>query len=296
MPVAQPAQRVGDLLGGADEHVGDLLGLLHRRLDAVEPELVGGLLGVVDDVVERAGERVHVGRVERRAPRAVLGEPVQDVVGDPVALLLAQRACRAPSAGALGIVGEHVAQQQRGALHVAPRLLEELEQHGVGPAREPQHGADASAAAPRLGAPFTTFSQRGSPADNRDRARRRSVAVRCRQREAEVLEAGELEIRPPSTWRCAGGPTLALSVRSSSCWRRWRGARAASCRGRSSTRRSGARRCGRTTARWTSTSTSSARSSAEALPEWQFIHTHFGFGYRFQPEPSHPFHKHGHDR
>ena len=65
--VAQPAQRGGDVLGARDEHVGDLLRLLHRRLDAVEPELVGGLLGVVDDVVERARERVHVGRVERRA-------------------------------------------------------------------------------------------------------------------------------------------------------------------------------------------------------------------------------------
>jgi DNA-binding response OmpR family regulator len=30
-----------------------------------------------------------------------------------------------------------------------------------------------------------------------------------------------------------------------------------------------------------------------ALPEWGFIHTHFGFGYRFQPEPSHPFHSSG---
>jgi DNA-binding response OmpR family regulator len=29
---------------------------------------------------------------------------------------------------------------------------------------------------------------------------------------------------------------------------------------------------------------------AEALPEWEFIHTHFGFGYRFQPERSHAFH------
>lgn len=24
---------------------------------------------------------------------------------------------------------------------------------------------------------------------------------------------------------------------------------------------------------------------AAALPEWRFIHTHFGFGYRFSPEP-----------
>jgi DNA-binding response OmpR family regulator len=25
---------------------------------------------------------------------------------------------------------------------------------------------------------------------------------------------------------------------------------------------------------------------AAALPEWRFIHTHFGFGYRFSPEPA----------
>ena len=29
---------------------------------------------------------------------------------------------------------------------------------------------------------------------------------------------------------------------------------------------------------------------ADALPEWRFIHTHFGFGYRFQPELSQRFH------
>src|SRR3712207_6279235 len=28
----------------------------------------------------------------------------------------------------------------------------------------------------------------------------------------------------------------------------------------------------------------------EALPEWRFIHTHVGFGYRFAPELSHAFH------
>jgi DNA-binding response OmpR family regulator len=27
-----------------------------------------------------------------------------------------------------------------------------------------------------------------------------------------------------------------------------------------------------------------------ALPEWRFIHTHVGFGYRLAPERSHPFH------
>jgi DNA-binding response OmpR family regulator len=27
-----------------------------------------------------------------------------------------------------------------------------------------------------------------------------------------------------------------------------------------------------------------------ALPDAECIHTHFGFGYRLDPEPSHPFH------
>lgn len=29
----------------------------------------------------------------------------------------------------------------------------------------------------------------------------------------------------------------------------------------------------------------------QALPLWRFIHTHVGFGYRLEPEPSQPFHK-----
>lgn len=28
----------------------------------------------------------------------------------------------------------------------------------------------------------------------------------------------------------------------------------------------------------------------QSLPEWRFIHTHVGFGYRFAPERSHEFH------
>ena len=62
-----------DLLARADEHVGELERLLHRRLDAVEAERVGGLLGVVDDVVERRRElrgrrRSRTAAGARRAP------------------------------------------------------------------------------------------------------------------------------------------------------------------------------------------------------------------------------------
>ena len=64
-PLRSPRSAGGDLLGATDEHVGHLLRLLHRRLDAVEAELVGRLLGEVDDVVERARERVDVGGVQR---------------------------------------------------------------------------------------------------------------------------------------------------------------------------------------------------------------------------------------
>ena len=118
LAVAQAAQALGHEVGGVDEHVGHLLRLHHRRLDAVEPELVGGLLGVVDDVVERAGQRVHVGGVEVGRAGAALGEPAEDLVRDPVALVLAGEHL-GRDLGPLGVVRVEIAQQARGALHVA---------------------------------------------------------------------------------------------------------------------------------------------------------------------------------
>ena len=128
------------LFAGADQHLGQRHGLLHRSLDAVQPERVAGLLGVVDDVVERARQLVDVGGPERRpaAPRALPVEAVDDVVGDPVALLLAQQQI-ARERRTLGEIGEHVAQQQAGALDVAPRLLEQLEETVIDPASEQGH-------------------------------------------------------------------------------------------------------------------------------------------------------------
>ena len=129
-PLRSPRRLVATCSARGDEHLGHRLRLLHRRLDVVEAELVGGLLGVVDDVVERARQRVHVGGVE--VVVAVLGEPVVDVVDDPVALLLAEQDV-AGEAGALGIVRQQVAQQQRRALHVAARLVEQRQKFRVGP-------------------------------------------------------------------------------------------------------------------------------------------------------------------
>ena len=107
----------------------------------------------------------------------------------------------------------------------------------------------------------------------------------------EVLKAGELEIRPSEHVARARGRTLSLSVRELELLAAL------------------ARRERKIVPReelyetvWGGELRSDDRSVdvydhklraklARALPEWRFIHTHFGFGYRFAPEPSHPFHK-----
>ena len=107
----------------------------------------------------------------------------------------------------------------------------------------------------------------------------------------EVLVAGELEIRPSEHLARARGRTLSLSVRELELLAAL------------------ARREGRIVAReelyetvWGAPLRGQDRSVdvyvhklrtklARALPDHRFIHTHFGFGYRLEPEPSHPFHK-----
>jgi len=107
----------------------------------------------------------------------------------------------------------------------------------------------------------------------------------------DVIRAGDLEIRPAEYVAIAGGRTLSLSVRELALLAAL------------------ARRSGRVVPReelygavWGGTLRADDRSVdvyvhklrtklAQALPEWRHIHTHFGFGYRFEPEPSHPFHK-----
>jgi DNA-binding response OmpR family regulator len=109
-------------------------------------------------------------------------------------------------------------------------------------------------------------------------------------REQEVLRAGELEIRPTEHLALAGGRALSLSVRELALLSEL------------------ARREGRIVPReelyetvWGAPLRADDRSVdvyvhklraklGRALPGWRFIHTHFGFGYRFQPEPSQLFH------
>src|ERR1700749_958201 len=102
----------------------------------------------------------------------------------------------------------------------------------------------------------------------------------------EVITAGELEILPSEHLARARGRALSLSVRELELLAAL------------------ARREGRVVPReelyetvWGTPLRTQDRSVdvyvhnlrtklAAALPEWGFIHTHFGFGYRFQPEPT----------
>jgi DNA-binding response OmpR family regulator len=106
-----------------------------------------------------------------------------------------------------------------------------------------------------------------------------------------VIRVGELEIRPSDHVAIAGGRTLLLSERELELL-----AELARQQDRIVPREE------LYTAVWRAPLREADRSVdvyvhklrsklAAALPAWRFIHTHFGFGYRFAPEPSRPFHK-----
>jgi DNA-binding response OmpR family regulator len=106
----------------------------------------------------------------------------------------------------------------------------------------------------------------------------------------EVIRAGPLEIRPAASLVIAAGRVLTLSVREQALLVAL------------------ARRAGRIIGRdqlfelaWSADLRPGDRSVdvyihklraklEQALPDWRFIHTHVGFGYRFSSEPSHGFH------
>ena len=84
---SRPSSARASALPAVAQDARELLGLLHRGLDPVHGELLRALLDVVDDVVDRPGERVDVVAVERGDPAAV--KALDDLVCDPVPLLLA---------------------------------------------------------------------------------------------------------------------------------------------------------------------------------------------------------------
>jgi DNA-binding response OmpR family regulator len=108
--------------------------------------------------------------------------------------------------------------------------------------------------------------------------------------EAEVLAVGQLEVHPAERCAWAGGTVLALSLRELELLAAL------------------ARRAGRIVPRaelyemvWGRSLRPDDRSVdvyvhklrvklGDALPGWQYIHTHFGFGYRLEPMLSRSFH------
>src|SRR4051812_14940181 len=110
------------------------------------------------------------------------------------------------------------------------------------------------------------------------------------QAKAEVLAVGELEVRPAEQCAWASGTMLSLSLRELELLAAL------------------ARRVGRIVPRtelyetvWGGALRADDRSVdvyihklrvklGDALPGWRYIHTHFGFGYRLEPERSHAFH------
>src|SRR3954470_16320300 len=123
--VLQPHRQ---LLAGGDEDFGQRRRLLHRRLDLVEAEEVGGLLGEVDDVVHLRRQRVDVLAVDRGDEGRV--QPFDDLVGDPVTLLLCQEDLPR-EVFALGPGVHHLVEQLGGANRVLPGLDEEVEEGPV---------------------------------------------------------------------------------------------------------------------------------------------------------------------
>ena len=101
----------------------------------------------------------------------------------------------------------------------------------------------------------------------------------------EVITVGGLEIRPDDRLALAGGRTLPLSSRELGLL-----AELARSEGRIVSREDLYAAVWGTPLRATDRSVDvyvhKLRSKlADALPDWRFIHTHFGFGYRLAPEP-----------
>ena len=282
---AQAAQRLGDLLAGADEHVGELDRLLHRRLDAVQAELRRGLLGVVDDVVERRRQRVAVAGVERRA-HAPAGQAVDDVVGDAVAFLLADLQVLGERR-VLGVVDEQVVQQQAAS---AARCARPPPRGTSGPGR--RRGAGSSSGediAPRepiralsrfFYGPITSLQLGTHTRVTGWQPWRAFPRARTRCTPASWRSGSATDSCSPAGARCG------CRCASSSCSSRWLGRIGAIATREElyATVWGGELRHGD---RSVDVYVSKLRGKLEeAMPDRRFIHTHPGFGYRFQPQPS----------
>jgi DNA-binding response OmpR family regulator len=137
---------------------------------------------------------------------------------------------------------------------------------------------------------FHAFFTRWLRGDNRARVVLREILLVVEAATSHVLRAEALEIRPDEYLALANGQPLSLTVRELAllCALAQRPDRIVS---RAELYAVVWQRSFRKDDRSVDVYVRKLRHKLEtALPDWRFIHTHFGFGYRFSPELSQGFH------
>src|SRR3954466_1002319 len=156
----QARHRLLDLARRLQQDVRHPLRLLHRGLDLVEAQVVGDLVDQVDDVVHVGRELEDVLAVDRRDERRV--QLVMDVVGDPVALLLADHDV-ARDVGSLREVSEHLIEEVGAANDVLGRLLEQVEELPVAGAEDVTQPGHCAASVGERGVKTSARASRPEP-------------------------------------------------------------------------------------------------------------------------------------
>ena len=130
--LTQSGKSHGDLRRREGQHIRESDRLVHRGFDPVQDNGVARFVCVVDDVIDSSREAVGVVGVDCREIRPG-GERVDDVVGDPVTLVLTLSQCP----GELMTVGvaNEVVEDPCGCIGVLASFSEESAQGLFGRAR-----------------------------------------------------------------------------------------------------------------------------------------------------------------
>src|SRR5437588_3630793 len=126
LEAVEARDRLLELGRGPQDHASLRLRRRPDLPDAVADDVPRRLVDVVADVVERAGQPVHVVAVERRHEGAV--QEVHDLVREPVALVLEVLDVADPLLRPVRGLGEEVDEGTRDRNRIRRRLVEELEE------------------------------------------------------------------------------------------------------------------------------------------------------------------------